>query len=321
MPSNAFRDELSAEVRDILSNEFSIDVTGTNTVPHSGDGAITYPNTDAMRQGTKLIETCVLYIDIRRSTELNFRHRQATVAKLYSAFVRAMTRCAREHNGHVRGIIGDRVMVMFDTQDCFVNAVETAISMNSVAKYVVNKHFKANEVECGIGIDHGPMMATKTGVIRHGREQHNYRNLVWLGRPANVASKLTDISNKPGEWATQPVVHVARSIPGKSDLAWQDETLETFVGHFEQKSYLFPRSWNIKDNFIASFFATSRRVKTRTATPAILMTKAVYDGYKAAKPQAPGIVNRWWHKVEVEVPGNRQPIYGGDVVWISFQPS
>ena len=79
-PSNAFRDELSAEVRDILSNEFSIEVTSTNTVPHSGDGAITYPNTDAMRQGTKLLETCVLYIDIRRSTELNFTHRQATVA-------------------------------------------------------------------------------------------------------------------------------------------------------------------------------------------------------------------------------------------------
>jgi class 3 adenylate cyclase len=318
MPNNAFRDELSAEVRDILSNEFSIEVTGTNTVPHSGDGAITYPNTDAMRQGTKLIETCVLYIDIRRSTELNFTHRQATVAKLYSAFVRAMTRCARQHNGHVRGIIGDRVMVMFDAQNCFVNAVETAISMNSVSQFVINKHFKANEVECGIGIDHGSMLATKTGVIRHGQEQANYRNLVWLGRPANVASKLTDIAQKPSEWAHPDAVYVAREQPGQSEWAWAYETLPEFVGHFEQTAWFPKRQWVI-DGDIASFFAATQSVQTRPKTPAILMTKAVYDGYKAAKPNAKDIANGWWKRVNVQVPGNRQPIYGGDVYWTNFK--
>lgn len=317
-PSNAFRDELSAEVRDILSKDFKIDVTGTNTVPHSGDGAITYPNTDAMRQGTKLLETCVLYIDIRRSTELNFTHKQATVAKLYSAFVRAMTRCARQHSGHVRGIIGDRVMVMFDAQDCFVNAVETAISMNSVAQYVINKHFKANEVECGIGIDHGTMLATKTGVIRHGQEQANYRNLVWLGRPANVASKLTDIAQKPAEWTSEDVVHVARLVPGQSDWVWGDETLPTFVGHFEQTGWFPTPTWKV-DPGVDAFFAHTRSVQTRPKTPAILMTKAVYDGYKAAKPNASGIVNGWWKRVHVQVPGNTQPIYGGDVHWTNFK--
>jgi class 3 adenylate cyclase len=40
-------------------------------------------------QGTKLIDTCVLYIDIRRSTDLNLSHKPVTVAKLYSAFVRS----------------------------------------------------------------------------------------------------------------------------------------------------------------------------------------------------------------------------------------
>ena len=47
-------------------------------------------------------------------------------------------------------------------------------------EYIINRHFKANEVECGIGIDAGKMLATKTGLRRKGAEQANYKNLVWL---------------------------------------------------------------------------------------------------------------------------------------------
>jgi adenylate cyclase len=147
------RDELSDEVSSILDGSFSISITSTNTVPHSDDPAITFPNLDARMQGAKLIETCVLYIDMRRSTDLNFAHKPRTVAKLYSAFVRAMTRTARYYGGHVRGIIGDRVMVLFDAQDCFENAVHCGVAMNTISQHIINKHFKANEVKFGIGID------------------------------------------------------------------------------------------------------------------------------------------------------------------------
>jgi adenylate cyclase len=209
MSMKDLRVELDDEVSSILASDFRIVVTNTDVVPHSNDAAITFPNLDAKTQGTKLIDTCVLYIDIRRSTDLNLSHRPQTVAKLYSAFIRAMTRVARYHKGHVRGIIGDRLMVIFDRKDAFANAVHCSIAMNTVSKYTINRHFKANEVTCGIGIDAGKMLATKTGVRRHGDEQGNYRNLVWLGRPANVASKLTDIANKPSETVQVDVVRVA----------------------------------------------------------------------------------------------------------------
>lgn len=213
------RAEIDDEVSTLLSSDFAIEVTNTQYVPSAGDAAITFPDVTARSQGTKLIETCVLYIDIRRSTELSFKHHAHTVARLYTAFVRAMTRVARYHGGHVRGIIGDRVMVIFDRDKCFTNAVNCAIAMNSVATYVINKRFKANEVECGIGIDVGRMLATKTGVRRHGVEQANYRNLVWLGRPANTASKLTDLANKPALVEQVPVVHVAyKKTAGFADI-------------------------------------------------------------------------------------------------------
>src|SRR6202034_3844564 len=117
------------------------------------DAAITFPNLDVGSQAVKVVETTVLYVDMRRSTQLSLRHHPHTVAKLYSAFVRAMTRRAKVFNGEVRGIIGDRVMMLFDQTDCYEHAVDTAELINSVCKYVLNKHFTHEEVSFGIGID------------------------------------------------------------------------------------------------------------------------------------------------------------------------
>jgi hypothetical protein len=59
---DAFREDIEEEVSTILSSEFSIDVVETRSVPHSNDGAITFPNIDDKTKGTKLIETTVLYV-------------------------------------------------------------------------------------------------------------------------------------------------------------------------------------------------------------------------------------------------------------------
>ncbi|MCG6537776.1 MAG: hypothetical protein L7F78_24435, partial [Syntrophales bacterium LBB04] len=120
-----FCEDVNDEVSTVLSADFTISVTDTKTVPHSTDSAITFPNLDEKYQGTKLIETTVLYVDMRRSTALSLKHRRSTVARLYSAFVRAMTRCAGIFGGEVRGIIGDRVMILFDSPNCFANAIDT----------------------------------------------------------------------------------------------------------------------------------------------------------------------------------------------------
>jgi adenylate cyclase len=353
-----FKDEVSDEVSAILAGDFSVEASTTKSVPHSGDPAITFPNLDNKTLKTKILESCVLYIDIRRSTELNLQHKPQTVSKLYSAFVRAMTRCAQRNGGHVRGIIGDRVMCLFDTEGCFVNAVETAQSMNSVARHVINKHFNANEISCGIGIDYGRMLVTKTGFRRHGHEQQNYRNLVWLGRPANVASKLTDLAGKEGESRSQPVVRVAQKpdplsglglagglgghlgipsavtnltggllgqtnalaaalgAPQPNDWQWRDVPLKDFLEGFKRNyatgewTHVLPR--------LEAFYLNEQSVTVRPATPRILMTKVVYDGYRAAQPNAKSITERWYKEYALKVPGYTGKVYGGDVIWLAF---
>ncbi|MDR5809114.1 adenylate/guanylate cyclase domain-containing protein [Caballeronia sp. LZ019] len=311
------RADIASEVEAILAIDFVVNVTNTQYVPHSDDAAITFPNLDAKRQSSKVIETCVLYIDIRRSTELNLQHRAQTVSRLYSSFVRAMVRCAEQYNGHVRGIIGDRLMVLYDVEDCFSNAVHTAFAMNTVAKHIINKYFKRNEVECGIGIDFGRMLVTKTGFRRHGVQRHNYRSLVWLGRPANVASKLTDIANKGATYRDEPAVHVGRMYG--SEALWTTEPVETFLPKLEVEYLGTGRLFRHSDAYVFGFFPTTRRVAITPDSPPILMTRVVYDGYRSKNPTAKSIVNNWIKRCDVIVPGYSDVVFGGDVTFVELQ--
>jgi adenylate cyclase len=127
---------------------------------------------------------------------MNLCHKPRTLAKLYSSFIRSMARGSEYYGGKVRNIIGDRLMVVFDKENCYLNSIKTAILLNSIAQYTINKKFVHNDFKCGIGIDYGKMLVTKAGIIKYGHENENYKSLVWLGRPANIASKLTDLANK-----------------------------------------------------------------------------------------------------------------------------
>lgn len=316
MSLTTFKDDLSSEISAILSSGFEINVTETKTVPKANDPAITFPNVENSQQSCKLIETCVLYIDIRKSTELNLTHRRATVARLYSAFGRAMTRAARYYGGHVRGIIGDRLMVVFDVEDCHTKAVDTAILMNSVAKHVINKNFKNNEVKCGIGIDFGKMLITKVGIIRRGHEAGNYQGLVWLGRPANVASKLTDVANKPAQTYSEDCVHVGRYYPLTAVWNWQDQSFEGFLDDLENN--ILTNTFKHKDEYYRTHFKTIRsRVKV-ASTPPILMTNEVYSGYKRANPNSDVIKKNWLTKRSVSVNEYNGQVFGGDLVKTAF---
>lgn len=150
-----FLRELDEEVQAVNSSDFEVEIIETNFVPSFSDTNITYDNLDTQKKKCKRLESCVLYVDIRGSAKISAERKPKTLAKIYSSFVRTMLACARYYGGHVRNIIGDRVMVVFDKQDCFTKAVDTAILMNSVCKHILNNRIKSFEFSAGIGIDYG----------------------------------------------------------------------------------------------------------------------------------------------------------------------
>lgn len=310
-----FKDEIETEVDNTVSSDMNIIVTETKFVPAIDDTSIMNPNYETKEQKCKLIETCVLYIDMRSSTDISSSHRQSTLAKLYTTFVRTMAKCAEYYGGHVRGIIGDRLMVVFDSDQCFRKSIDTAVLMNSAAKYVVNKKFDKNDVQAGIGIDYGKMLVAKAGIVKQGVDNLYNKSLVWLGRPANVASKLTDIANKP-RIIDKTIVKEGLYFPLTKKWVWQSCDIKNFVDKLEVKN--FTPVLEHPEEYFAAKHTTNET--TTTTPPRILFTKAYYDGLTRECADDESIKKGWWTKRHsLRVAGYSGAIYGGDVFYTIFK--
>jgi adenylate cyclase len=317
------RKEIEEEVQAILSSDFKIEITETKVVPSLDDSDITYPNLETKVQKCKLIETCVLYIDLRKSTELNLTHRRETMSKLYSTFIRSVMKAADNYGGKVRNVVGDRVMVVFDSEGCFGNAYRTAVLLYSVVSRLLNQYFKNNEVKAGIGIDYGKMLVTKGGIIKKESENTNYKSLVWLGRPANIASKLTDLANKTiSEEFKYPkkMVSERQFYPRSKQVHWEVWTVEEFLEerliHKEGKYFE-----HISDYFDFYYtFTSTETIKEEYSYKPILMTDEVYQGViKEATDM--NSVKEGWIKEEknIKVPGYNGKVYGVDCYFKAFE--
>lgn len=249
-------DDLDQEISIIHDSGFDIEIMETLDGPNYSDPNLTFENFDDKYKKVKIIETCVLYVDIRKSTKLNLQHYPKTMAKLYSSFIRGMIKAGEEYEGKIRNIVGDRIMVVFDCSNCFTEAVDTAILMNTISKNIINKRFKEDAFKCGIGIDYGKMMIVKCGTIKHGQENPNYRSLVWLGKPANIASKLTNAANKTSTNRTVDGLHIGLHFRNINEWSWLFQTPTEFVQNVEF-SYISP-DMRYKNEYFSSCYATSQ---------------------------------------------------------------
>lgn len=300
-------DQVADEVKDIFETEFEF--PETETVPNVDDTDLTYANGDTKKG--KEITTCVLFVDIRNSVALNNEAYTKTMGRIYTAFTKTVLRAAAHCGGYVRNIIGDRVMVVFPQDNCFQNAVDCAITINHIAKYVINPKVKGHDFHCGIGIDYGTMRCIKVGVEKHGTENSDNKNLVWIGRPANMASRLCDCANK--ELQMFKVLHVVyepqygliqpKSIFGNLERKEKTETLTA-----EQITEIITKSG------YRSILSVEKEGKPEKRNP-ILVSKDVYDGFKKACPDYNSVKNGRWKMDLRSIRDVAFPVYGADLHW------
>ena len=206
---------ISDAIKDIISTNFTFDTYCIN-VPHYDDSGLTFESGETKKG--KMIKTCVLFVDIRNSVALNKKYNVEAMGQLYTSFVKSALWCANYHHGLVRNIIGDRVMIVFPPKNCFTNAIECAISINTISSKIIRRY--CDDFKCGIGIDYGEMYVHKTGIIKQGKEASSYKNLIWIGRPANIASRLTDIANKE---LSETIFRVTRKLKNPRAYRHKDQ--------------------------------------------------------------------------------------------------
>ena len=328
MSVKSILEEIENDVIDVVRTSFIYN--NTSLVPSPNDVQLTYER-NAEKKG-KLLETCVLFVDIRNSVALTEKHHTQTMGRIYTAFTKAVLKVARHHGGHTRNIIGDRVMIVFPKNNCFTNAVDCAISINHIAKYMINKQFNAVDFTCGIGIDYGELRVVKVGIQRNGNEAGENKGLVWVGYPANIASRLTDNANKTivetyfevtrnpiNPRAIKPIFDYFPIFSVRPSYDPKASFYLSTVETVEMTSEEFANDISsVKDGELymmgGKFIRFSKKTRKHIYPP-ILMTSEVYNGFKNANPERISITNNYWVEQKHQIKNITGKIYGGDIQW------
>jgi class 3 adenylate cyclase len=321
-----FFKKINNDIRNIF--EYNIESTNTYKVPSRDDVGLTF-SIGADKKG-KLIETCVLMIDIRNSTYMSkiLKSNKTKLGKIYSSFIYVMAEIADEY-GYVRNIIGDRLMVVFEPKDCFKNAISCAAAMYGVANKFLKHYVNMSDFRVGIGIDFGEMLVLKTGIVKKHEEVSEYKNLVWIGDTANTASKLTDAANVKYDQCTYDITYedidVAYGSSGYGSYA-----KIPFFADIPKREPI----WSTKTSFVSispdefvqcvdysqdkcryngkKILKVSKKISYITTSP-ILITKSVYEGFKKACPQS-NYLNNLSHKTYSRYSSFGSEIYGGVLI-------
>ena len=175
-------EELKERISSIMSTKYNI--ISVLDVPTRED--VTF------EEKAGLIETSVLYIDIRNSTELLKLHRKTVVAKLLKSFHLICAKVIRSNFGDVRSFNGDSLLAFFQANhDVCDNAVVSAFCMKYCLDKLIKNRF-GDEFDYGIGIDCGKILAAKAGF------KGDYNNdLIWIGKAVNSAAKMGNAAESP----------------------------------------------------------------------------------------------------------------------------
>lgn len=160
------------------------------------------PNVDTIHRGLTFgctgvrLRVTVLYIDMRGSTQLLRKHNRNVVAKIHMTYYHAIVMIATKLGGQVRSFNGDSLLVFFrgDGTEIVRNAVKCAFHIRYALTEIVNQKLTGyTDVDFGIGVDCGDVIATKVGV---GGSDDN-KDLIWIGDSVNKATRISNECRKP----------------------------------------------------------------------------------------------------------------------------
>lgn len=177
------KDNIKNKVKKIEGEPFQVEEV--DSVPTISNSKLTF--------GCKGLEftATVLYIDMRGSTAILNKHRKRVVAKIHMLYYHAIVKVAKATGGEIRSFNGDSLLVFYkgSTKESVSNSIKAAMHMKYSIKTLLNENLKHyTDIDFGIGIDHGKILATKVGI--GGTDET--KDLIWIGNAVNKAAKISD---------------------------------------------------------------------------------------------------------------------------------
>jgi class 3 adenylate cyclase len=214
----ALSDELRDKVGEILRESWSS--RDGEQVPEAEDVQL---GNDAVK-----LEGTVLYADMVESTLLVDSYKPQFAAEIYKVFLHCSAQIIRHNGGVITAYDGDRIMAVFLGKSKNTSAVRAALGINWAKYKVINPGIKSQyprtsyEMKHVSGVDSSNLLVARTGV-------RGANDLVWVGRAANHAAKLSSL---PATFASRisedvyKAMHKSVRISSDGREMWESATWE-----------------------------------------------------------------------------------------------
>ena len=175
--------ELADEVRRIFKQKWST------------RKGIKVPESEDLRLGNDAVELdgTVLYADLDASTNLVDGYEPAFAAEIYKTYLHCAAKIIRSEEGVITSYDGDRIMAVYIGESKNTCAARSALKINYTVTKIINpllkKYYPRTDyrVRQVVGIDTSALFVARTGI-------RGSNDLVWVGRAANYAAKLSSLS-------------------------------------------------------------------------------------------------------------------------------
>ncbi len=241
----ALSDDLIKDGTEIFSQKFEV-TTGWSS-PSTTD--VPFDNTG------KKIKLVALFVDIRKSTTLVNTLGLEWSARMYKAYVRAVTQIVRARNGRILSFNGDGIVAGFVGSATAENAaVLSGLNLNwflgnylkpTVDPLLANVGAPAGlTFDYGIGVDVGDVLVVKAGM--RGEDNHD---LVWAGNPVNYAVKVASQASLPyslcvSEKVLEAAHYSLKTYSPTSTFMWE------YWRWQDKNQWLWRTTWNYGPEYI-----------------------------------------------------------------------
>ena len=193
----SFATDIETEVKRVFRQQWT--TSKATTVPEPSEIALKRNEAKTIDDGT------VLYADLSGSTNMVQNYSPSFAAEVYRAYLYSAAQIIRNEGGVVTAYDGDRVMAIYLGSAPNTSAATTALKINYAVMKIINPAIVAQygasivyTVKQVVGVDRSSLLVARTGV-------RGDNDLVWVGRAANYAAKLTDIANDDASFITGEV--------------------------------------------------------------------------------------------------------------------
>ncbi len=190
----ALKDDLESEVTEIFQSQWT--TREGQVVPAPADIKL---KNDAVR-----LKGTVLYADLSESTAMVQTKKDWFAAEIYKTFLHCAAKIIKAYGGTITAYDGDRIMAVYLGKSKNTSAVKTALKIHSARLHIIQpaltKKYPSTKFtpKHTCGVDTSDLFVARTGV-------RGDNDLVWVGRAANWAAKLSDLSNSHATWISAAV--------------------------------------------------------------------------------------------------------------------